>query len=291
MMRIMMVVLSFILLTGCGSVETNQSKKEPQGDKSVIIDLETKLEANQLEDKVVFDLTLANVGSEDMELLFSSGQQFEIIVKNEENQEVYRYSDGKMFTQALQTKLIKAGKHIAWSIEWDQKTDGKLVPNEEYTVMAEVLAQPGDEAVTIQTEQLQISKSMTIENVDMSQEEETEVKDETGSDEVNIEDLENKAFRGLKVEGEYGEYTVTGEARVFEAVFGYSVSDGYQYYIEDFKQLNEGAPSWSPFTIEISISEEQLPVNGTVMLELYEESAKDGSKVNQLFVPLERIVK
>jgi uncharacterized protein YceK len=291
MMRVMMVVLSFILLTGCTTVETNKSEKKTQGEKNTAVKLETKLEVNQLGDKVVFDLTLTNVGSEDIDLLFSSGQQFEVVVQNENNQEVYRYSEGKMFSQALQNKLIQSGKHIAWKVEWDQKTDDKLVPNGEYTVMAEVLAQPGDETVTIQTEQLQTSKSMTIENADLSQEEERVEKDQTGSDEVNIKDLENKAFRNLKVEGKLGQYTVTGEARVFEAVFGYSVSDGHQYYIEEFKQLDGGAPNWSPFTLEISISEDQLPVNGTVMLELYEESAKDGSKVNQLFIPLEKIIK
>jgi uncharacterized protein YceK len=290
MMRIMMVFLSFILLTGCATVETNQSNKDSQEEESpTTIQLETKLEATQLEDKVVFDLTLTNKGSEDVELTYSSGQQFEITMKDEDSKEIYRYSEGKMFTQALVTEVIKAGEQLDWSIEWDQKTDGsRLVADGNYTVTAEVLAKTSDESTTIDTEQLQHTISMSIENSDTSQEKENK---ETGTDEVKIEDLENKAFRNIKVEGEYGEYTVTGEARVFEGVFGYSVSDGHQYFIEEFKQVDEGAPNWSAFTLEISISEDELPVNGTVMLELYEESAKDGSKVNELNVPLDRIKK
>lgn len=268
----MMVVLSFILLTGCATVETNQSSDEAQGEKNPAVHLETNVELKQLEDHIVFDLTLTNVGSEDVELLFSSGQQYEITVKDENNQDVYRYSEGKMYTQALETKVIKTGEKINWNVEWDQKEEGQFLPNGEYTVTAEVLAKPSDETITIDKEQFQHTISMSI-------------------DDIIIENLENKAFRNLKVEGELGQYSVTGEARVFEAVFGYSVSDGHKYYIEEFIQIENGAPSWAPFTIEISISEDQLPVNGTVMLELYEESAKDGSKVNQLFVPLERIIK
>jgi hypothetical protein len=290
MMRIIMVFLSFILLTGCTAVETNQPNGDSQDEKnSTAIQLETKLEAIQKDEKVVFNLTLSNVGSEDAELTFSSGQQFEIVVKNEDNKEVYRYSEGRMFTQALITEQIKAGEQLEWKIEWDQKTNSNLVANGEYTVSAEVLANPTDESVTIDGVQLQQTISIVIENSNTSQGEENE---ETGSNGTDTEDLENKAFRNIKVEGESGEYTVTGEARVFEGVFGYSVSDGHKYYIEEeTKKVEQGAPNWSPFTIEISIPKDKLPVNGTIMLELYVESAKDGSKVDQLYVPLEKINK
>lgn len=101
--------------------------------------------------------------------------------------------------------------------------------------------------------------------------------------------LENDAFRNISVTGQRGEYTITGEARVWEATMHYAVSDGHVYFVEDFYTLPEGAPNWAPFSLNISIPEERLPVNGTVMLELFEISAKDGSQVNLLFVPLETI--
>ncbi len=99
--------------------------------------------------------------------------------------------------------------------------------------------------------------------------------------------LENAAFRNLAATGSKGHYVVTGEARVFEAVMSYAVSDGHDYLVEEFHLLDEGAPEWSPFTLDIYIPEEQLPVNGTLMVEVFEHSAKDGSVVNLLSLVLE----
>jgi hypothetical protein len=98
---------------------------------------------------------------------------------------------------------------------------------------------------------------------------------------------ENKAFRNVKVTGSMGKYTITGEARVFEATMNYAVSDGHNYLVEDFITVDMGAPEWSPFTLEINIPKEKLPVNGTLMLELFEYSAEDGSVINSFNIPLE----
>jgi hypothetical protein len=97
----------------------------------------------------------------------------------------------------------------------------------------------------------------------------------------------NTAFRNLEASGSDGQYTVTGEARVFEANMSYAVSDGHSYLLEGFHTLNEGAPVWSAFTLEIEVPQDELPVNGTLTLEVFEYSAKDGSKINILAVPLE----
>jgi hypothetical protein len=99
--------------------------------------------------------------------------------------------------------------------------------------------------------------------------------------------VENKAFRNIKITGSKGKYTITGEARVFEATMNYAVSDGHNYLVEDFLTLDMGAPEWSAFTLDINIPEEKLPVNGTLILEIFEYSAEDGSVINSLNIPLE----
>lgn len=99
---------------------------------------------------------------------------------------------------------------------------------------------------------------------------------------------ENNAFRNIAVTGTNGKYTVTGEARIFEAVMNYAISDGHSYLLEKNYMLNEGAPAWSAFSLEIVIPQDELPVNGTLMIELFEYSAKDGSQINLLQVPLEK---
>jgi hypothetical protein len=100
----------------------------------------------------------------------------------------------------------------------------------------------------------------------------------------------NDAFCNVEVSGSGGQYTVTGEARVFEAVMNYTVEDGHNFIVEDFYMLDEGAPSWSSFTLELDIPQVKLPDNGTLTLELFEYSAKDGSKINVISVPLETFV-
>lgn len=99
--------------------------------------------------------------------------------------------------------------------------------------------------------------------------------------------VENSAFRNINVSGSKGEYTVTGEARVFEATFQYEVSDGHMVFAKGFYTTNEGAPAWSPFTLNVKVAQASLPKNGALTLALFEESAKDGSIINELGVTLE----
>lgn len=97
----------------------------------------------------------------------------------------------------------------------------------------------------------------------------------------------NGAFRVESVVGRNGRYTVIGKARVFEAVMHYAVSDGHDYLLEEMVMLDAGAPAWAPFELNIEIPEEKLPKNGSLTVELFEYSAKDGSRVNEWFVVLE----
>lgn len=99
--------------------------------------------------------------------------------------------------------------------------------------------------------------------------------------------IENSAFRKIAVTGSQGTYTVTGEARIFEATYQYEVSDGHQVFMKGFGTASSGAPDWGTFTINVNIAPSKLPVNGTVTIFLFEESAKDGSVVNELAFALE----
>lgn len=104
---------------------------------------------------------------------------------------------------------------------------------------------------------------------------------------THLDPTQNQAFRNISVVGTQGSYVVTGEARIFEATVQYDVEDGHFVYLEGFVTASEGAPGWGTFTIDISIPEEDLPNNATLMLILFEESAKDGSRINELPVVLE----
>lgn len=97
----------------------------------------------------------------------------------------------------------------------------------------------------------------------------------------------NQAFRNITVSGSQGKYVITGEARVFEATIQYEVEDGHYIFSKGFTTASEGAPGWGAFTFNIDIPKKSLPDNATLSLILFEESAKDGSRINELVVTLE----
>ena len=76
--------------------------------------LKFKLETTEQGGKLDVQMTLTNEGSEDMTLTFSSGQRFEIILLDQNQAEVYRYSADKMFTMALEQEELKAGQDISF---------------------------------------------------------------------------------------------------------------------------------------------------------------------------------
>lgn len=71
------------------------------------------------DEKVIFNFELINLYTEAQELMFSSGQQFELTIANEDGEEVYKFSDGKSFTMALVYKTLNPGESLKWQDEWD----------------------------------------------------------------------------------------------------------------------------------------------------------------------------
>jgi hypothetical protein len=91
--------------------------------------------------KVVLDFELVNHYAQTNNFEFSSGQQFEVVITDENGEEVYRYSDGKFFTQALIYKDIKPGQSIKWQDVWDMTNkDGELLTSGKYTAEINILA-------------------------------------------------------------------------------------------------------------------------------------------------------
>ena len=54
-------------------------------------------------------LALRNGQNEPIELVFPSGQSFDLVLRNDKGEAVYRWSDGRMFTQALRRENLAPG--------------------------------------------------------------------------------------------------------------------------------------------------------------------------------------
>lgn len=92
------------------------------------------------DEKVIFDFELFSHYTQKQNLLFGSGQQFEVTVENEKGNEVYRFSDGKAFTMALVMKSIEPGESIKWQDSWDMTDkEGKKLTNGKYKATLRIL--------------------------------------------------------------------------------------------------------------------------------------------------------
>jgi hypothetical protein len=76
---------------------------------------------------------------------------------------------------------------------------------------------------------------------------------------------------------------VRGLARVYEATILYEFEDGHYILDEGFTTASEGAPEWGEFEIIIEL-DDATDYSGRVIL--FEESAKDGSRINELKIPV-----
>lgn len=67
---------------------------------------------------VQFSLDVRNNTSRMVELRFPNGMTHDFVVLDESGREVWRLSNGKMFTQALQNKLIKSRDDAVFADSW-----------------------------------------------------------------------------------------------------------------------------------------------------------------------------
>lgn len=110
--------------------------------------------------------------------------------------------------------------------------------------------------------------------------------DATSGDILTAPIMENAAFRIFSPEPETEvdtTFTVTGQARVFEAAFHWLLEDGHNILAEGFEMADHGAPEWGDFEFEVSYEKSSNP---HLMLILYVSSAKDGSTEHKLVLPL-----
>lgn len=102
MKKISLYLASFlVLLSACGGEKVPVEEKEGEMDeverKGWTFEVHEELKDHQL----IVNMIVTNEQNEKGSLSFSSGQLYEIVLFNQLNEEVYRYSDGRMFTMAV----------------------------------------------------------------------------------------------------------------------------------------------------------------------------------------------
>ena len=98
-------------------------------------------------DGVQFGFKVTNTASGKVELLFPSGQTHDIVVLDSIGREVWRWSEGRMFTQALQNRVLESNASVSWTAAWKS-----VVPPGRYVAVASLLSEnrPLEERVEFQ---------------------------------------------------------------------------------------------------------------------------------------------
>ena len=113
-------------------------------------------------------------------------------------------------------------------------------------------------------------------------EENTSNPDEPVINEPEEKVYQNEVFKNVVVTETTDSIIVTGKAQVFEGVFQYALYDG-EKVVKESNYQTAGAPAWGDFEITF---EKDLVSTNTMKLELFVYSAKDGSKINTLEIPI-----
>lgn len=70
-------------------------------------------------DEIELSMHVTNSSGKALELRFPSGQTHDFVVLDSVGREVWRWSEGRLFTQALQTKMVDRDETISYSDRWE----------------------------------------------------------------------------------------------------------------------------------------------------------------------------
>jgi hypothetical protein len=91
---------------------------------------------------VPFQMTLRNLTNQQLSLTFLGGQDFDIVVQNEADANVWRWSTGRAFTLQLRDVTFAPGETRQFNATWDQQSDGgQQVPAGAYRATATTATQ------------------------------------------------------------------------------------------------------------------------------------------------------
>lgn len=93
--------------------------------------LASRLEVNIEHGTVHFDLHVKNQSKKHIELTFPNGQTHEFVVVDSAGREQWRWSASRLFTQAVQNKLLSSGETMRVGEQWQHP-----VQHGKYTVIA-----------------------------------------------------------------------------------------------------------------------------------------------------------
>ncbi len=114
------------MLFACGPRGTSESLLHKQHSAKKGVAVASALDV-RVSDEVRFDLAVTNDGEKKAELEFPSGQTHDIEVRDASGRTVWRWSEGRLFTQALQNKVLRTADTLHFNEAWTPSAPGRYV--------------------------------------------------------------------------------------------------------------------------------------------------------------------
>lgn len=171
---ILVGIFTILLLIDCSSASGNERQKVHNKEEGVKVE-EQKENLNKSEEKngsiekefvnkvgsevakhfqsllqikkedgnLLLDFTLNNISKEDLTLTFTSGQHYDFLIFNKDNNLIYQWSKGRFFTMGMKDVMLEPGDQLKWSTSWDfeNQIGEQVSKDEEYLIEFLVTAQ------------------------------------------------------------------------------------------------------------------------------------------------------
>ncbi|HJU75340.1 MAG TPA: BsuPI-related putative proteinase inhibitor [Gemmatimonadaceae bacterium] len=98
----------------------------------------TSLDVRQQGADVAFTFRIANNAKKKLELIFPTGQRYDLTIVDPNGEEIWRWSAGRMFTQALQNRIVAAFDTLTFEMKWKAPATSA---GASYTAVAALLSQ------------------------------------------------------------------------------------------------------------------------------------------------------
>lgn len=97
-----------------GAPRTPRAERKSQPVSPISATLEVRSEASGIR----LALRVVNTGRKSVELTFPSGQTHDFVILDSLGRELWRWAEGRMFTQALQNRLLGGGESVELTESW-----------------------------------------------------------------------------------------------------------------------------------------------------------------------------
>jgi hypothetical protein len=126
------LLASAVLAFACGPRARNETSSTASESSRPVVHadpdspLATSLDVS-VGDEVRFDFAVINASKRKLEVNFADGRMHDIVVLDANGREVWRWSEGRMFTQSVQNRVLRTSDALRFEEAWEDPTPGAYV--------------------------------------------------------------------------------------------------------------------------------------------------------------------